>query len=226
MTEMILEDLKKPISPIQWRVQSITKNKKAICVPFIDARQVMDRLDEVCGIGGWQSEFISLGNRLFCKIGIKIENEWVWKSDTGIETKKEPEKGEASDALKRAAVSWGIGRFLYAIDPVILGVVEVNGTEYPSDQDGQPIYRNQLSDFINFGKINKPVSEKKKPEGKPLQESVKTHVTLEKYWEIIQKGIDGKKDLQRAFDIEMGKTPFSKLTEEKARLLADKYGLK
>ena len=46
---MNLKDLKKQI-PYQWRVQSFSKNKaQAQCVAYIDARDVMNLLDEVVG---------------------------------------------------------------------------------------------------------------------------------------------------------------------------------
>jgi hypothetical protein len=41
---------------------------------------------------------------------------WVRKSDGAGETQVEGEKGAISDALKRAAVKWGIGRYLYDLD--------------------------------------------------------------------------------------------------------------
>ena len=50
---------------------------------------------------------------LFCSVGIKIGNEWVWKDDCGTESYTEKEKGESSDSFKRACFNWGIGRELY-----------------------------------------------------------------------------------------------------------------
>jgi hypothetical protein len=37
----------------------------------------------------------------------------VWKSDCGVESNTEAQKGEASDSFKRACFNWGIGRELY-----------------------------------------------------------------------------------------------------------------
>lgn len=80
---------------------------------YITARYVMDRLDEVVGPEFWQSKHTMVGDKVQCSIGIKIDGEWVWKSDGAGETDIEGEKGSFSDALKRAAVSWGIARDLY-----------------------------------------------------------------------------------------------------------------
>ena len=78
---------------------------------------------------------------MFASIGINSNNEWVWKSDCGTESQVEKEKGEASDAFKRAGVMWGIGRFLYSKKIVKLPVKEKNGKYYP--------YSEQQSKFIS-----------------------------------------------------------------------------
>ena len=110
---MELDKLNNPM-PYKWRVQSFSKNKaQAQCVPYIDARDVQKRFDEICGKEGWQDDYYQVGNTLFCKIGIRRGDTWIWKSDTGTESNIEKEKGHSSDAFKRAAVKWGVGRFLY-----------------------------------------------------------------------------------------------------------------
>ena len=111
---MNLKELTKTI-PYKWRVQSFSKNKaKAQCVAYISSRDAMDLLDEVVGAGNWQDKYETVNGLLFCSIGIKVDNEWVWKGDTGVESNMEKEKGHSSDAFKRAGVKWGIGRFLYS----------------------------------------------------------------------------------------------------------------
>ena len=116
---MDLSKLKKEI-PYRWRVQSYSKNKpSAACVAYIDARDVMDILDEVCGAGNWQDDYRVVDGKLFAGIGIKVTSEtgweWVWKWDTGTESQTEKDKGKVSDSFKRAAVKWGVGRFLYGL---------------------------------------------------------------------------------------------------------------
>lgn len=128
-TKQILEQLAAPMDSVRWRVQS-QKNGKAICVPYIDSRDAQRRLDEVMGLD-WQSRHRDVNGKVYCEIGVKIDGEWVWRSDVGTETKIESAKGEASDSFKRAAVQWGVGRFLYDIDPVVLPTVNVNGRDYP-----------------------------------------------------------------------------------------------
>jgi len=116
----ITEQLKQPfpVKVVHWRVGSTNAKKlgckpweatKGIALAYVDARDVMKRFDDVCG-DLWQVEYPFDG---CCRIGIKIDNEWIWRSNGAGETQVEGEKGKFSDAFKRAAVLWGVGRYLY-----------------------------------------------------------------------------------------------------------------
>lgn len=80
---------------------------------YKDARCDMNILDETVGSEGWQRNHELINGNLFCNVGIKINDEWVWKQDVGTESYTEKEKGQASDSFKRACFNWGIGRELY-----------------------------------------------------------------------------------------------------------------
>jgi hypothetical protein len=136
---MNLDELKKPFpeNRIHWRVGSTNKRKiqketgnkdakptKGIPLAYIDARDVMERLDYVCGPENWQCRYPFAG---CCEIGIKINGEWVWKSNGAGVTDVEAEKGQYSDAFKRAAVLWGIGQYLYDLPNVW---VDLTGNNY------------------------------------------------------------------------------------------------
>ncbi len=103
---------------IDWRVGSTTQDKsKGMALAYLDARAVMDRLDSVCGPDAWQCNYIVAGPLAVCNIGVRMPNgEWIWKADGAGATDIEGEKGMLSDALKRAAVRWGVGRYLYQMD--------------------------------------------------------------------------------------------------------------
>lgn len=90
---------------------------KAVGLAYIDARDVMERLDNVLGIYGWQCRYSGSGSTTVCEIGLYHPDtqEWVWKADGGGESDIEAEKGALSGAFKRAAVRWGIGRYLYSM---------------------------------------------------------------------------------------------------------------
>lgn len=120
--KQILEALKRPfpVDLISWRVGATTSDKsKGIALAYIDARDVMKRLDDVVGAENWQDDYPwSEGGRLVCRIGLRLGGEWVWKANGAGDTQVEAEKGAFSDAFKRAAVMWGIGRYLYMLPNV------------------------------------------------------------------------------------------------------------
>lgn len=87
---------------------------------YKNARVDMDMLDEAVKPESWQRTHKEIKGNLYCAVGIKNESgEWVWKDDCGTESNTEKEKGEASDAFKRACVNWGIGRELYSAPDII-----------------------------------------------------------------------------------------------------------
>lgn len=106
-----------PTNQVHWRAQSLRRDgSAAMALAYLDARDVMDRLDLVCGPQGWCEEFTETPRgRVICRLGIKVGDEWVFKSDGAGETAVEGEKGGISDAMKRAAVHWGVGRYLYRL---------------------------------------------------------------------------------------------------------------
>lgn len=117
---MDLAKLHAPFAPekISWRVGPTSGDKKSgIALAYIDARDVQDRLDEVCGIDGWQCRYTPMHDKkTVCEIGVRVGDEWIWKADGAGDTDLEAEKGALSDAFKRAAVRWGIGRYLYDVE--------------------------------------------------------------------------------------------------------------
>ena len=105
---------------IECRVQSVKQNGLVLLL-YKDARVDMNILDETVGAECWQREHYECKGNLFCRVGICVETkkgdavfpEWIWKSDCGVESNTEAQKGEASDSFKRACFNWGIGRELY-----------------------------------------------------------------------------------------------------------------
>lgn len=159
---MNLNELNKEI-PYKWKVHSFSEKKPQVkCVAYIDARIAQKLLDEVCGKDKWQSVYYEACGLLFCKVGIKINDEWMWKSDTGKEGKYEKEKSHSSDAFKRACVHWGIGRFLYRLGIVYLKTNGVKqGKKEPDilDDFGNKIWN--LTEYINNRNRNKKSNIKK-----------------------------------------------------------------
>ncbi len=101
---------KRPFKPSQLKWRKGHGNGELV---YITARDVMDRLDQVCGVNGWQDEYDYIGGRMVCKISVLTDNMWISKSDGADDSNIEGAKGGLSDAFKRAAVKFGIGRYLY-----------------------------------------------------------------------------------------------------------------
>ena len=122
-----------PAHKIHWRVGSTNAKKLGVkpwqategsVLAYVDARDVMSRLDKVVGPENWQCRYpLSDSGLLICEVGIRGTvmdaqtglDEWIWKANGAGDTQVEAEKGKCSDAFKRAAVLWGIGQYLYAL---------------------------------------------------------------------------------------------------------------
>ena len=89
---------------------------------YKDARVDMNILDETVGPENWQRRHYECKGNLYCSVGIKCGDEWIWKDDCGAESFAEKQKGEASDSFKRACVNWGIGRELYTAEPIFVNI--------------------------------------------------------------------------------------------------------
>lgn len=105
---------------ISCRVQQVSEKGCSLLL-YKTARVDSQILDEVYGKHNWTNDFKVINNNLFCGIGIREDkdSDFVWKWDCGTESMADKEKGEASDAFKRAAFKWGIGVELYS-SPFIL----------------------------------------------------------------------------------------------------------
>lgn len=99
---------------VECRIKKIT-NEGAVLLLYKTARVDMRILDEVYGSMNWQRHHEVINNNLFCTISVwdSEKAQWVSKQDVGTESNAEAEKGQASDAFKRAGFAWGIGRELY-----------------------------------------------------------------------------------------------------------------
>lgn len=116
----VFEKLSAPFQTIHWRAQSLNREgTSAMALAYIDARDVMARLDDVVGPANWRDSYTETPKgRLICTLELRLDDEWVGKSDGAGDTDVEGDKGAISDALKRAAVKWGVGRYLYDM-PVV-----------------------------------------------------------------------------------------------------------
>ena len=129
-----------PASDVSWRLQYVNEQRmQGIAVPYLDARAVADRLDEVVGQNRWKDSYTpwhdSVSNKKtkssqLCTISIYDElGQWIDKTDGAEDSDIEAVKGGLSDAFKRAAVKWNIGRYLYSFNTVWVAA-EARGNSY------------------------------------------------------------------------------------------------
>jgi len=113
-----------PFAPeaVEWRVQGkATPNQRAQLVAYVSARAVAERLDTVVGPGAWSFDWqplhLDTAGEVQTARGV-LTIYGVSKADVGTASNFEASKGCVSDAFKRAAVLWGVGRYLYALPQV------------------------------------------------------------------------------------------------------------
>lgn len=117
--EEIEEKLSAPFEDAEVKFKpAVVKENRAMALAYVDARVIQDRLDDVVGVAGWQDEYEFLPDgSCVCRLKLKIGEEWITKMDVGGESEQQDEgdrrKAALSDSLKRAAVKFGVGRYLY-----------------------------------------------------------------------------------------------------------------
>jgi len=113
--ELIAWELKRPFPP---NIIKTTKKPGGGEFSYIDARDLMARLDAVVGVDGWQTTYSEVDSKVCCKLAIRYGgHNWVERSDGAGDTQVAGEKGSFSDAFKRAGVQHGVARYLYRDGP-------------------------------------------------------------------------------------------------------------
>ena len=158
--------LKAPFRPdeIEYRITA-TSNGKGLAVAYIQNRAIQNRLDEVMGFNNWKNEFSVIDKGKICGLSLRINDEWITKYDGASDTNIASTKGGISDSMKRAAVQWGIGRYLYNLPAQW---VRVDGNKKILERPKLPNWalpkemKHQQPDFkeINKGVEIKPVKNK------------------------------------------------------------------
>lgn len=102
----------------------------------------------------WQNDFKVIDGKMYGGIAVYDTElkEWLWRWDCGTESNTEKEKGEASDAFKRAGFKWGIGIELYSA-PFIwcnVSMKTVNGKYHPVSK----YFELKKIGYANNGDIN------------------------------------------------------------------------
>lgn len=107
-----------PADTIGWKPQTV-KGDRALAVAYIDARDVIARLNDVLGVGGWQDHYRITDHGIICTLAVDVPGCITEHEDFGCFS-DQPDDGDRykaafSDALKRAAVKIGVGAYLYSL---------------------------------------------------------------------------------------------------------------
>lgn len=99
---------------IECRISQVGEKGVSVLL-YKTARTDYALFDETFGQMNWQNDYKVIDGKMYCGIGVKDDatGEWVWKWNCGTESNTEAEKGQASDAMKRAGFAWGCGAELY-----------------------------------------------------------------------------------------------------------------
>jgi hypothetical protein len=112
----ISEALRQPMAHKTYTVPA-KGTRKARTYAYIDARDVENRLDEVVGMENWSDTYEPFGkDAVQCHLTVLgVLKSGIGYPNSARDDEEEPLKAAESDALKRAAVKFGIGRFLYSL---------------------------------------------------------------------------------------------------------------
>lgn len=101
---------------VECRIGQVSKSGKGLSLLlYKTSRTDMALLDETFGPMDWRCGYEEVKGVLNCTLSVYDADKGLWidKQAAGTESNMESEKGESSDALKRAGFLWGIGRELY-----------------------------------------------------------------------------------------------------------------
>ncbi len=119
--EALTRALSDPFEPSEVKFKpAVVSGNRAMALAYVDARVIQDRLDDVLGVEGWSDDYECLADgSVVCRLRCKLGEEWVTKVDVGGPSEQQDGgdrmKAAFSDALKRAAVKFGVGRYLYRL---------------------------------------------------------------------------------------------------------------
>lgn len=117
---------------VECRISEIDKQGRFLrLLLYKTARTDAALLDETYGPMNWCNDYREINGKMYCGIAVRDDSgAWVWKWNVGTESNMEAEKGQASDAMKRAGFVWGIGTELYSAPEIKISSDKCNIKEY------------------------------------------------------------------------------------------------
>ncbi len=191
----MLEALSKPFDPreVEVKIQAVNRDRtRAQVVAYVDARTVLDRLDEVVGPTGWSDSYEVLTNgtdgegRRLVEVKCTLTVLGVSKEDVG---EGDSLKAAFSDALKRAAVKFGVGRYLYRL-PKVWADLDERGNIKDPEAVKRALLGGETDDtppWEDKPKRVKPADEEPRPSGGVTEAQLRY---IHKLWKEIGGGED------------------------------------
>lgn len=207
-----------PPEDIEWRIGRDGQKKGgamwAVALAYVTNRAIMNRLDNVCTPGGWQNKYLPAPDGgIMCGLSIKVGDEWVTKWDGAENTNIDAVKGGMSGSMKRAAVQWGIGRYLYKLTETFVKIDD-SGQKYVSSKKGKPSYKWHIPQLPPWalppnapaagnGTDNKQRIPSKRPVNITPEQRVRLNALYEKAG---AKSDDGKRDMAAGYQLDLTKS--------------------
>lgn len=119
-----------PFAPHEVKV----RHQAGRALHYITARTAMNRLDHVLGPENWHDTYTPMEHSVLCHLTIRLpDGSTLTKADAGgyagMSDQGDDDKSGYSDSFKRAAVKFGVGRYLYGD-----GVPEFVRERVPADE--------------------------------------------------------------------------------------------
>ena len=209
------------------------------------ARTDAKYLDQVVGCLNWQKKFYLLDKTLYCSVGIYHDErkEWVWKDDCGSETQVEAEKGQSSDAFKRAGFAWGIGRELYSAPVIWVKITQeitiktkfvVKSIDYDKNNEIKSLeIATEKGELVFSYGLGKKVAQTSQKEPKQKdndgfvdlhnERPIQTHQLSAILDYALSLSDERKSKFDNWLDKEYGVKDFAQLTEKQANEIIEKY---
>jgi len=212
----IQRELAQPFSEydLEWRVQaSGAYNGNIWCrvIAYVTNRAIQQRLDNTVGMFNWKNEFKplpnSVGDGSLCGISIKFDGEWITKYDGADNTAIEATKGGLSGSMKRAAVHFGIGRYLYDTDAYYAEIINAEQFKNLNRNEKDKYEKGQLKDKTIFYWKPPKLDDKFLPKKHVKPSIIKEIIKLSEETETNVKdicNIYGVDELQDMFEYEAG----------------------
>ena len=127
-------------------------------VPYISSRTAMNRLDDVVGPDGWWDDYVPSQHSVLCKLTIRLpDGSTVTKQDAGghagMQDEGDDEKSAYSDAFKRAAVKFGVGRLLYGDGSATFTPPALRSREVDSKSTSPAVKPDETGDVRTFWQL-------------------------------------------------------------------------